>query len=174
MHTFQPYPADLLEFNPFTKIGTEWMAVTAGDNKKVNTMTASWGTIGVLWGKNVVSIFIRDSRYTKEFIDKQDTFSLTFFDMQDKENKLALKYFGAVSGRKEDKIANAKMHVDYASDGTPYIDEGNCVLLCKKLSATPISHESLLDPSLKEKWYSNGDYHTMYIVEIIEALRKIA
>ena len=114
MHTFQPYPSEMLDINPFTKIGTEWMAVTAGDKDKVNTMTASWGTIGVLWGKNIVTIYVRDSRYTKEFIDAKDTFSLTFFDVSDKENKLALKYFGAVSGRDEDKISNAKMHVDYA------------------------------------------------------------
>lgn len=51
MHTFQPYPSEMLDINPFTKIGTEWMAVTAGDKDKVNTMTASWGTIGVLWAK---------------------------------------------------------------------------------------------------------------------------
>ena len=142
MHTFQPYPVDLLEFNPFSKIGTEWMAVTAGDKNKANTMTASWGTVGVLWGKNVVSIFIRESRY------KQDTFSLTFFDTQDKENKLALKYFGAVSGRNEDKISNAKMHVDYASDGTPYIDEGNLVLVCRKMSATRILPDQFIDATI--------------------------
>ena len=69
MHTFQPYPIDLMEMNPFTKIGKEWMLITAGDEKKANTMTASWGGVGVLWGKNVVYIFVRDTRYTKEFID---------------------------------------------------------------------------------------------------------
>ena len=172
MHTFQPYPVDLLEFNPFSKIGTEWMAVTAGDKNKANTMTASWGTVGVLWGKNVVSIFIRESRYTKEFIDKQDTFSLTFFDTQDKENKLALKYFGAVSGRNEDKISSAKMHVDYASDGTPYIDEGNLILICRKMSATKILPEQFIDASIDSAWYKDKDYHTMYIAEVTEVLAR--
>lgn len=172
MHSFQPYPADLLKLNPFSKIGTEWMAVTAGNDKKANTMTASWGTIGVLWGKNVVSIFVRDSRYTKEFIDKNDTFSLTFFDMSDKENKLALKYFGAVSGRTEDKIANAKIHLDYASDGTPYIDEGNLVLICRKLSATKLLPEQFIDNSIDSTWYKDKDYHTMYVAEVIEILAR--
>lgn len=169
MHTFQSYPMDLLELDPFTKIGTEWMAVTAGDEEKVNTMTASWGTLGVLWGKNVVSIFIRDSRYTKEFIDKQDTFSLTFFDQ---ENKPALKYFGAVSGRIEDKISNAKMHIDRAKDGTPYIDEGNLVFICRKMSATKISPEQFIDSSIDGTWYKDGDYHTMYIGEVTEILAR--
>ena len=172
MHSFQPYPTDLLEIDPFTKIGTEWMAVTAGDDKKANTMTASWGTLGVLWGKNVVSIFIRDSRYTKEFIDRQNTFSLTFFDMTKKENKLILKYFGGVSGRKEDKIANAKLHIHYASDGTPFIDEGNLVLICRKMSATKILPEQFIDDTIDSTWYKDKDYHTMYIAEVTEILAR--
>lgn len=169
MHAFQPFPTDLLELNPFTKIGTEWMAVTAGDSEKVNTMTASWGTIGVLWGKNVVSVFIRDSRYTKEFIDKQKTFSLTFFDPK---LKSALKYFGAVSGRNEDKIASAKMNIGYAKDGTPYIDEGNLILICRKLSATKISPDQFIDAEIDDAWYKDKDYHTMYVAEVTEVLAR--
>ena len=68
MHTFQPYPIDMLDINPFTKLSKEWAFVTAGDKEKSNTMTVSWGGTGVLWGKNVVFIFIRESRYTKDFI----------------------------------------------------------------------------------------------------------
>lgn len=56
MHTFQPYPIDKMEFNPFTKIGKEWALVSAGDKTRCNTMTVSWGGVGVLWGKNVVFI----------------------------------------------------------------------------------------------------------------------
>lgn len=169
MHSFQPYPVDLLELNPFTKIGTEWMAVTAGTPEKLNTMTASWGTIGVLWGKNVVSVFIRESRYTKEFVDRQDTFSLTFFEPK---MKSALKYFGAVSGRTEDKIAGAKMTIDYAKDGTPYIDEGNLVLICRKLSATKISPDQFIDAGIDSTWYKDKDYHTMYVAEVTEILAR--
>ncbi len=172
MHTFQPYPVDMLELNPFSKIGTEWMAVTAGDARKANTMTASWGTVGVLWGMNVASVFIRESRYTKEFIDRNDTFSLTFFDPAQKECKLALKYFGAVSGRNEDKISSAKMHLDYAKNGTPYIDEGNLVLICRKLSATRLLPEQFVDGSIDGKWYADKDYHTMYVAEVTEILAR--
>ena len=58
MHTFQPYPINELEFNPFTKFSKDWALVTAGDKTKYNTMTVSWGGVGVLWGKNVAFIFI--------------------------------------------------------------------------------------------------------------------
>ena len=38
-----------LQFNPFTKIGSQWMLITAGNKDGFNTMTASWGGMGVLW-----------------------------------------------------------------------------------------------------------------------------
>ena len=104
MHNFQTYPIDMLEFNPFTKIGKEWALVTTNADTKDNTMTISWGGMGVMWGKNVVYVFIRDTRYTKEFIDKNEFFSISFLD---ETYRQALNYCGAHSGRDEDKIANA-------------------------------------------------------------------
>ena len=168
MHTFQPYPVDMIEFNPFTKIGKEWMLVTASNGEKTNAMTASWGGVGVLWGKETAFIFVRESRYTKEFIDQSDSFSLTFFD---KAHKNALKYFGAISGRNEDKIKNAKMHVNHHND-IPFIDEGNFVICCKKMSATPILPEQFTDPTIQDQWYKDGDLHTLYVGEIVQILAR--
>ena len=76
---FREIKIEELQFNPFTKIGKEWLLITAGDEKKHNTMTASWGGVGVLWGKNVVTTYIRPQRYTKEFVDAQDVFTITLF-----------------------------------------------------------------------------------------------
>lgn len=168
MHTFQPYPADLIEFDPFTKIGKEWMLVTATDGKKVNAMTASWGSVGVLWGKNTAFIFIRESRFTRELIDASDYFSLTFLPSA---HKSAMKYFGAISGRDEDKIKNAKMNVNYHQE-IPFIDEGNLVICCKKMSATPLLPEQFLDPEIEQAFYANGDYHIMYVGEIVQILAR--
>ena len=168
MHTFQPYPIDLIEFDPFTKIGKEWMLITASEGDKINAMTASWGGVGVLWGKNAAFIFVRVSRYTKELIDRSDHFSLTFFD---NSHKSALKYFGMVTGRREDKIKTAKMNVNYYED-IPFIDEGNFVICCRKISATPILPEQFLDSEIQEKWYADGDLHTMYVGEIIQILAR--
>lgn len=167
-HTFQPIPIDMWELNPFTTIGKDWFLITAGNEEKVNTMTAGWGGLGVMWGKDVCYIVVRESRYTKEFIDKCDTFSISFFD---KEQHSALKYLGQVSGRDEDKIANARMHVDY-QDGIPYIDESRTVVLCKKLSATQITKNQFVDSEIDEKWYKDGDYHTMYVGEILTVMTR--
>lgn len=168
MHTFQPYPVDLIEFDPFTKIGKDWMLITASNGEKTNAMTASWGGVGVLWGKNTAFIFVRDSRYTKELIDQSDYFSLTFFD---KTYKNALKYFGAVSGRDENKIEAAKMHVNHFQD-IPFIDEGNFVICCKKMSATPILPDQFLDSEIESTWYKDKDWHTLYVGQIEQILAR--
>lgn len=167
MHTFQPFPIEQLEINPFEKIGKEWALVSAGSRKKANTMTISWGGVGVLWGKNVAFVFIRDSRYTKEFIDANDFFSVSFLNNQYRD---ALNYCGSHSGRDEDKLKNAGLNWNYKLS-IPFVDEGNLVLLCQKLSATKINEDSFLAPDIK-KWYADGDMHTMYVAEILEVLAR--
>lgn len=168
MHTFQPIPMESLEFNPFTKIGKDWALVTAGTKLKSNAMTISWGGIGVLWGKNVAFIFIRDSRYTKELLDAGEFFSISFLGGSYRE---ALNYCGSHSGREEDKIKNAGLNVAFRHS-IPYIDEGNFVLLCKKMAATKITEDSFLVSELKDKWYADGDMHTMYVAEIIDVMAR--
>lgn len=165
MHKFQLYPVDLIEINPFTKIGKEWAAiVTESKDGKVNAMTASWGGLGIMWGKNVAQIYIRESRYTKELLDNSHTFSINFFE--DAKMHSTLNYLGKVSGRDEDKFAGARLNVNYI-DGIAIIDEAKFVLPCRKLSTTPITVEQLHDPTIKNNFYKDGDMHTMYIGEII-------
>ena len=103
-----------LNFNPFTKIGSEWMLITAGDESGCNTMTASWGGLGVLWGKNVATCYIRPQRYTKKFVDANDTFTLSFYGP---EYKQALSICGSKSGRDCDKVKEAGL-TPYFTDGT--------------------------------------------------------
>ncbi len=70
--SFIEIKADSISENIFNLIGNEWMLITAGTKEKFNTMTASWGAFGVLWNKNVTFSFIRPTRYTFEFIEKQE------------------------------------------------------------------------------------------------------
>ena len=169
MHTFQPYPIDMLNMNPFTKIGKEWALISAGDKNKCNTMTVSWGGVGVLWGKNVVYIFIRDSRYTKEFIDNGEFFSMSFFEEKYRD---ALSYCGKESGRNvDDKFKSAGLTPAFRHS-IPYPDEANLVLLCRKTAAVPITEDTFIDPQIMPKWYSDNDMHVMYVGEIIEAVAR--
>ena len=171
MHQFQSYPVDLLELNPFTKLSDEWMIITSGNQEKVNGMTASWGGLGVLWGQNTAFIFVRENRYTKEFIDNGDCFSCSFFD---KKYKNDLKYFGIVSGRQEDKFKTSGLNVNYSND-VHFVDEGNFILICRKKAAVPITEAHFLNPEIKEKWYSGkeeNNFHNMYFGEIRDMLER--
>lgn len=167
MHVFQPIPIEQLEFNPFTTIGSDWALVSAGSKNKANTMTVSWGGVGVMWGKNVAFIFVRDTRYTKEFIDNGDFFSISFMN---KEYKEQLNYCGSHSGRDVDKIAQTGLTWNY-KHSIPFIDESSFVMLCQKLSATRLTEDSFISADIK-KWYPDDNMHTMYIAEIIEVMAK--
>ena len=160
--------ANEISKNVFDMIGKQWMLVGAAKDGKVNAMTASWGGLGVMWGKNVVFVFIRDSRFTKEFIDREGRFSLSF---PSEEYRKEMKFLGTVSGRDEDKIKEAGVHVAY-HDGVPYIDEGKEILLCRVMSETPITKDEFKDEKIDAAWYADQDYHKMYIAEITDILAR--
>ncbi len=169
MHTFQPCPIEVFETNPFTTLGKDWAVLTAGNREMTNSMTISWGGFGVLWNKNVCYVFVRDSRYTKGLLDANGTFSLTFF--QKDFSRSILMYLGSVSGAREDKMKMTHLHVNYA-DEIPFIDEGNLVITCKLLSASRLTPDSFLDENILPAHYKDGDFHTMYVGEILQIMAR--
>lgn len=168
MNHFKEIPLIQLEGNPFHMIGEEWMLITAEKEGKVNTMTASWGGFGVLWNKNVAYTVIRPQRYTKEFIDFADTFSLSFYD---KSYRKTLGYLGTASGRDEDKIGKSGLTI-VRENQIPYFVEAKTVLLCKKLFAQPFTPESFISNNIPKECYPEKDYHTLYISEITKVMVK--
>ncbi|KTE91384.1 flavin reductase [Desulfitobacterium hafniense] len=163
MREFKEITLEQFVHSPFQLLDKEWMLITAGIDEKVNTMTASWGGFGVLWNKNVAYIFIRPTRYTKEFVDGSTTLSLSFFPGSYKKQ---LGYLGRVSGRDVEKIKESGLTVLKAGDGTPYFEEANMTLFGKKLYAQELKPECFSVEGLDEKNYPLKDYHTMYVVEI--------
>lgn len=158
-----------LTINPFDAIGRQWMLITAGDGENCNTMTASWGGMGILWNLPVVTAYIRPQRYTKQFVDEQEYFTLSFLPEQYRQE---LAYCGRVSGRNEDKIAHCGFTMEMAECGAPYFAEAELVLVCRKLYCQRMQSEFFLDGSVEEKCYPQRDYHDMYIAEIVEAYQN--
>ena len=154
--------------NPFSLIGDQWMLITAGDGENCNTMTASWGGVGVLWQAPVATCYIRPQRYTKKFMDEQDYFTLTFFG---EEHREALKLCGTKSGRDVDKVKACGFTVKTAECGAPYFEQAELVIVCRKRYVQDFDPNAIPD-DVKEKQYPNEDYHTMYIGEIVEVLSK--
>lgn len=162
-------PIEELNINPVTKIANDWMLITAGNKERgYNTMTASWGHMGSIWGsgggKPSVVIYVRPQRYTKEFIDREELFTLCFFS---EEYKKQLGYLGAHSGRDEDKIKIAGLNVLFGEDYS-YFEEAELVLVCRKLYHAPILEEGFVDKSVVDKMYPKKDFHEMYVGEIID------
>lgn len=146
-------------FDPYGKIGSDWFLVTAGDEKGYNTMTASWGFAGVMWNKNTFTTVIRPQRYTKEFIDKVEHFTICFFDEQYRK---ALSFCGSHSGRDRDKAAETGLTPMFF-DGVTAFEQAKLVLVCKKAYVQPMAGECYLDNTLLEQFYAAGDHHVQYI-----------
>ena len=161
-------PVDVHEIseNVFSLIGKQWMLITAGTAEHCNTMTASWGGLGVLWGAPAATCYIRPQRYTKEFVDREEYFTLSFFG---EEWRKALSLCGSKSGREMDKVKECGFTVKTADCGAPYFEEASLVLVCRKRFAQEMD-PNLMPDDVKEKWYPEKDYHTMYIGEIVQAL----
>ena len=154
--------------NPFAMIGDQWMLITAGNGEVCNTMTASWGGVGVLWQVPVATCYVRPQRYTKEFLDREEYFTLTFFG---EEYRKALTLCGTKSGRDMDKVKECGFTVKTAAGGAPYFEEAELVIVCRKRYVQDFDPAAIPE-DVKEKQYPNKDYHTMYIGEIVEVLSK--
>ena len=168
--SFKEVKVDELRDNPFDLIGKQWMLITAGDEEKCNTMTASWGGVGIMWGKPTATAYIRDSRFTKEFVDDKEYFTLTFFE---EEYRDALSLCGKISGRDSDKIKDAGL-TPYFVDGTAAFEEARMILVCCKVYHQRMGEENFDDKSNLDKWYPDRDMHTMYLGEITKVLVKEA
>ena len=120
-----------MEFNTdiFAQYNKKWALLTAGDNDSFNTMTISWGGLGTLWNKPVATTYVRTSRYTHEFLDNNDYFTVSFFP---EEYKKQLGVLGSKSGRDMDKIHDSGL-TPKSVDGSVTFEEAEVTLLCKKL-----------------------------------------
>lgn len=164
LHTIDPAA---LSLNPFTLIGKDWALLTAGDGTGFNPMTVSWGNMGVMWNKNIVTVYVRPQRYTKEFIDRSDKFTLSFFE---ESMRPALKLCGSKSGRDLNKVEATGLTPIF-EDGTTCFAEAKLVLECKKIYQDKIRPEGFLVPYIKD-CYPQEDYHIIYMGEILKVLTK--
>lgn len=167
MHRFKEIEASEIG-NAMKLIGKDWMLITAANGDKINTMTASWGNMGVLWRKNVCTVYIRPQRYTYEFVENNDRLSVSFFDEKYRD---ALNFCGSHSGRDCDKFAETGL-TTATVNGTPVICEAKLILICKKLYADDIKRENFISEEPLYT-YEKNDFHRFYICEIEKVLARV-
>ena len=157
-----------LQGNAVSMFDDKWCLITAGTKESYNTMTASWGAMGELWNKDVCFIFIRPQRYTLEFTEREDYFTLSFFG---DEYKKALAFCGRNSGRDCDKAKETGL-TPMEIDGSMSFEESETVIVCKKLFYQDIDPEGFVDKTIDGVCYPEKDYHRMYVGEVVSCYNK--
>ena len=158
-----------LELRPFYAWEHEWFLLTAGDIEKndFNTMTVAWGSMGAMWNKPFVQVVVRPSRYTYEFMERYDTFTLNVLP---EAYRPALELLGTKSGRSGDKISEAGLTPKVSNSvAAPCFQEAELILECRKIYWDDLAPEHFLDAEIPTN-YPNGDYHRMYFGEILSVL----
>lgn len=163
---FREISAKEISDNLIKMIADEYMLITAGDREGHNMMTASWGFAGEMWGSDCVMAVVRPQRYTMEFLEKQDYFTLSFYG----DNKGIHKICGGKSGRDCDKTALTGLTPVF-QDNTVYFDEARAVIVCKKQYVQKMDEACFTDTA-PLKWYPDKDYHYMIIGRIEKVLIK--
>lgn len=159
----------------FDANGFTWFAspllLAAGNTEQSNAMTIGWGAIGALWGmqRPCVTVYVAEKRYTKQFMDQYDYFTVMSFD----DNDNVLEYMGSKSGRDGDKAKALGLHTAYTQNGTPYYTEADLVVECRIMYAAPFDVKGFRN-EVPRNMYANfpPGIHTMYIGEVVGAWQK--
>lgn len=171
MNLFHEIKPTEITTNAFEDIGSRWLMIGCADKarNRTNLMTASWGAVGILWGKPVCILFVRKSRHTHELIKEGGKIGVSIFG---EEYRDQLKICGKLSGRDTDKVALCSFTPLFEDDGAVGFEQAERILCLKKLYEDEIRPEAFIDPSLADRWYADHDFHTMYVCEIEKVLEK--
>jgi len=151
----------------FSQFDKQWGLLTAGTQENFNTMTVSWGGLGTIWGKPVATVYVRTSRYTHEFMDKEDYFTVSFYP---EEYKKVLGVLGSKSGKEIDKMHESGLTPEPVQ-GSMTFKEAKVTLVCKKLFMQQLDPKNI-NKEIADRFYSGDAPHDMYIGEVVEIINK--
>lgn len=158
-----------MEFNTeiFSQFDKKWALLTAGDEKSFNMMTISWGGFGTIWNKPVATVYVRTSRYTHDFIDANEYFTISFFPEQYKK---ILSVLGSRSGREIDKMKDSGLNAIKAG-GSVSFREAEVTLVCRKMFKQELSVANMPE-DIAKSMYEGQAPHDMYIGEVVEIIKE--
>ncbi|MDY3985412.1 flavin reductase family protein [Dysosmobacter sp.] len=166
-------PADLRTMTPevFRVFGIQNALLTAGDRTGCNTMTIGWCQLGRLWGLNTCTVYVRPERYTYQFMEDHDYFTVSVLPLSHKQT--TMQVCGTQSGRDLDKIKTCGLTLRYGAGEAPFFDEAEWVLVCKKLYAQDMTPECVKDERIFQSYTpAKGGWHRLYVGEVLEAYQK--
>ena len=139
-----------MQLDPFAKFHKDWALLTAGTRERFNSMTIGWGAFGTVWNKDVLTVYVRPDRYTWQFLQDSDVFTVSFYPESCRQ---ALTIMGALSGRDGDKAAAAHLTPRFLSEGVTY-EEAAETFACRKIYMGPMAYEDV--PPDAQRIYQNG------------------
>ena len=156
---------EAMNVNPFTKFEKDWALLTAGTEERNNSMTIGWGSLGTVWNKDVLTVYVRPDRYTWEFLRDNEYFTVSFFPESCRE---ALAIMGQMSGRDGDKAAAAGLTPRVLLQGITF-KEATETFVCKKIYMAPMAYEDV--PPVAQRIYQNGiKPHWIIMGEVVDYL----
>ncbi len=156
-HDFQSKPFDLFD--------NGWALVTAGTLDSFNTMTVSWGSMGTLWNKPVITVYIKPVRYTSEFLSANEYFTVSTYP---EKYRKALSILGSRFGRDCDKVADSGLTPVAAGQSVTF-REAERTFLLKKIYEAPFRADKV--PGFAhDLYYTDEDEHIVFIGEVVDIL----
>ena len=154
-----------MQIDPFKIFNNGWALVTAGTKDDFNTMTVSWGSLGTLWNKPIATVYIKPCRYTYKYLEREDYFTVSFYDEKYREDLMTL---GTKSKRDTDKLALTKLTPDYLEKGITF-KEAKCTLVLKKIYYDDLKPDRIPKEYI-ERYYIEEAPHRLYIGEVIDII----
>lgn len=154
-----------LEADVFRKFDKQWALVTAGTPEHYNTMTISWGGLGTLWRRPVATVYVKKNRYTFEFMEQSDYFTVSFYPQ---EQRRTLSLLGSTSGRDGDKVAAAGLTPEFLPQGITF-RQAETTLVCRKLYCQDFALEQI-PRDVQDIFYRDEPVHRMYIGEVVDII----
>ncbi len=144
----------------------QWALLTAGTEENFNTMTISWGGLGTIWNKPVATVYVRTSRYTHDFMEENEYFTVSFYP---EEYRKALGVLGSKSGRDMDKMHDSGL-TPVSAGASMSFREAEVTLVCRKLFRQILDVDAMPE-TVARQMYEGQAPHDMYIGEIVEIIR---
>ena len=153
-----------MQIDPFTKFDQDWGLLTAGTGERYNGMTISWGSMGTIWHKRILTVYVRPDRYTWQFLKDSDTFTVSFYP---ESCRKALSLMGTLSGRDGDKAAESSLTPWVLPNGAVTFREAIETFVCKKIYMAPMAYEDV--PPEAQRIYQNGiEPHWIIMGEVVD------
>ncbi len=151
----------------FMKFDKEWALLTAGSLDDHNAMTISWGGMGTLWHKPVVTVYVKPVRHTYEYMEKNDYFTVSFYP---ERYRKALMLMGSKTGRDCDKDKEAGLTAETVGESVTY-KEAEITLLCRKIYFNDLDTANMSADVVRTNYTAEAP-HRMYLGEVIGIIEK--